>query len=408
MERWLRPWTRSPSRGSVHLLPASLRGGWSLSANGDSLTVLTDAEVFGTAKERRPRPRSRVRREKFLSELEPGRYVVHIDHGVALFSGSVNMESDGEQREFLVLEYAEGDKLYVPTDHLDRVSPYLAPNDKSPSLTRLGTAEWSRVKERVKNSARELAQELLELYAARQVATGHAFSPETPWQRELEDSFPYIETQDQRETILKVMKDMELPRPMDRLVCGDVGYGKTEVALRASFKVVNDGMQVAVLVPTTVLAQQHYATFSERLSPFPVRVEVLSRFRTRKEQAGIVEGLSLGTVDIVIGTHRLLQKDVKFKDLGLVVVDEEQRFGVAHKERLKRMRREVDLLTLSATPIPRTLYMGLAGIRDMSTMETPPEERQPVRTYVSEYNEDVIKEALLREPRAGWASVLPP
>ena len=390
-----------PQPGSVHLLPASLRGGWSLSANGDSLTVLTDAEVFGTAKERRPRPRSRVRREKFLSELEPGRYVVHIDHGVALFSGSVNMESDGEQREFLVLEYAEGDKLYVPTDHLDRVSPYLAPNDKSPSLTRLGTAEWSRVKERVKNSARELAQELLELYAARQVATGHAFSPETPWQRELEDSFPYIETQDQRETILKVMKDMELPRPMDRLVCGDVGYGKTEVALRASFKVVNDGMQVAVLVPTTVLAQQHYATFSERLSPFPVRVEVLSRFRTRKEQAGIVEGLSLGTVDIVIGTHRLLQKDVKFKDLGLVVVDEEQRFGVAHKERLKRMRREVDLLTLSATPIPRTLYMGLAGIRDMSTMETPPEERQPVRTYVSEYNEDVIKEALLRELERG-------
>ena len=291
--------------------------------------------------------------------------------------------------------------MYVPTDQLDRVSPYLAPNDQYPSLTRLGTAEWSRVKERAKNAAREMAQELLELYASRQVVEGHAVSPDSPWQRELEDSFPYEETSDQERTIREVKQDMEQVRPMDRLVCGDVGYGKTEVALRASFKTVNEGMQVGLLVPTTVLAQQHYATFSERLSPFPVRVEVLSRFRTRKEQKEVVESLGLGTVDIVIGTHRLLQKDVRFKNLGLVVVDEEQRFGVGHKERLKRMRREVDLLTLSATPIPRTLYMGLAGIRDMSTMETPPEERLPVKTYVCEYSDDVIKEAILRELERG-------
>ena len=390
-----------PPLGSVTLLSATVREGWSLPVRGGGLTLLTDSELFGTTKERRRRGRTPVKREEFLSELVPGRYVVHVDHGVARFAGSVNMESEGEMREFLALEYAGGDKLYVPTEHLDRVSPYQAPNDQSPTLTRLGTAEWSRVKERVKNSARALAQELLELHVARQIAEGHSFSPDSPWQQELEDSFPYEETLDQQGTIQEVKRDMELSRPMDRLVCGDVGYGKTEVALRAGFKVVSDGMQVGILVPTTVLAQQHYDTFSERLGPFPVRVEVLSRFRTRAEQKEVIEGLKLGTVDIVIGTHRLLQKDVKFKNLGLVVVDEEQRFGVAHKETLKRMRREVDLLTLSATPIPRTLYMGLSGIRDMSTMETPPEERQPVKTYVSEYNEDVIKEAILREIERG-------
>ena len=390
-----------PPLGSVTLASTAVREGWSLPGKGGDLLVLTDSEIFGTTKQRRRRGRTPVKREEFLSELVPGRYVVHVDHGVARFAGSVNMESEGELREFLALEYAGGDKLYVPTEHLDRISPYMAAHDQSPSLTRLGTVEWSRVKERVKTSAREMAQELLELQVSRQMAAGHSFSADTPWQQELEDSFPYEETLDQQETIHEVKKDMELQRPMDRLVCGDVGYGKTEVALRAGFKVVSDGMQVGLLVPTTVLAQQHYATFSERLSPFPVRVEVLSRFRTRAEQKDVIEGLKLGTVDIVIGTHRLLQKDVKFKNLGLVVVDEEQRFGVAHKETLKRMRREVDLLTLSATPIPRTLYMGLSGIRDMSTMETPPEERQPVKTYVSEYNEDVVKEAILREIERG-------
>ena len=391
----------SPAPGSLNLLTGALREGWILALKGGALTLLTDSEVFGMAKERRPRITTPVKREAFLSELVPGVHVVHIDHGVARFTGTTQMESGGEQKEYVVLEYAEGDKLYVPTDHLDRVSPYLAPNDQSPNLTRLGTAEWTRVKERVKNSAREMAQELLELYASRQVGEGHAFSPDSPWQQEMEDPFPYEETPDQERTIREVKQDMERAQPMDRLVCGDVGYGKTEVALRASFKTVSDNMQVGMLVPTTVLAQQHYSTFTERLSPFPIRVEVLSRFRSRKEQKEVVEGLKLGTVDIVIGTHRLLQKDVKFKNLGLVVVDEEQRFGVAHKERLKRMRREVDMMTLSATPIPRTLYMGLAGIRDLSTMETPPEERLPVKTYLSEYSDDIVKEAILRELERG-------
>ena len=391
----------SPAPGSLSLLAGTLREGWNLPLDGGWLTLFTDGEIFGTAKERRPRPRTPVRREAFLSELVPGSHVVHIDHGVARFSGTVQMDSEGETREYLVLEYAEKDKLYVPTDHLDRVSPYLDSGDRAPVLTRLGTAEWSRVKERVKTSAREMAQELVELYASRQVVAGNAISPDSPWQREMEDSFPYEETSDQERTIHEVKRDMERPLPMDRLVCGDVGYGKTEVALRASFKTVTDNRQAGVLVPTTVLAQQHYSTFIERLSPFPVRVEVLSRFRTRKEQAEVIEGLKLGTVDIVIGTHRLLQKDVKFKNLGLVVVDEEQRFGVAHKEQLKRMRREVDMLTLSATPIPRTLYMGLSGIRDMSTMETPPEERLPIKTYVCEYSDEVIKEAIVRELERG-------
>ena len=390
-----------PNRGSLTLLNGSLREGWTLDLEDDGMTLFTDSELFGTSKERRTRPKTPVKREAFLSELAPGGYVVHIDHGVARFAGTVHMDADGEQKEYLVLEYAQQDKLYVPTDHLDRVSAYQVPSDRSPNLTRLGTQEWARVKDRAKNSAREMAQDLLGLYAARQVVEGHPFSQDSPWQRELEDSFPYEETADQERTIREVKEEMELPRPMDRLVCGDVGYGKTEVALRAAFKTVSDGMQVGLLVPTTVLAQQHYATFSERLSPFPVRVEVLSRFRSGREQQEVVEGLKLGTVDIVIGTHRLLQKDVIFKNLGLVVVDEEQRFGVAHKERLKRMRKEVDMLTLSATPIPRTLYMGLSGIRDMSTMETPPEDRLPIKTYLFESSDDVIKEAILRELERG-------
>ena len=394
-----------PPPGSLVVVSGNLREGWRLpldtSINSGGTVLFTDSEIFGTAKERRPRRRTPVKRQAFLSELIPGTYVVHVDHGVASFTGTTSMDSGGEEREYLVLEYAEGDKLYVPIEHLDRVSPYLASNDRPPSLTRLGTAEWARVKERVKHAAREMAEELLELYASRQVVEGRATSPDTPWQTELEDSFPYEETEDQERTIVEVKGDLEKRQPMDRLVCGDVGYGKTEVALRAAFKTVSDGMQVGVLVPTTVLAQQHYATFTERLAPFPIRVAVLSRFRTRKEQAQVVEGLKLGTVDIVIGTHRLLQKDVRFKNLGLVVVDEEHRFGVAHKERLKRMRREVDMLTLSATPIPRTLYMGLSGIRDMSTMDTPPEERLPVKTYVSEYSDDVVKDAILRELERG-------
>ena len=310
-------------------------------------------------------------------------------------------ERTATKEEYLVLEYAESDKLYVPTDHLNRVSAYVGAQEHAPALTRLGAADWTRIKQKVKGAAREMAQELIRTNAAREIARGHEFSPDTVWQQELEDSFPYIETPDQAQAINDVKADMELSRPMDRLICGDVGYGKTEVALRAAFKTVNDGMQVGLLVPTTVLAQQHYATFTERLSPFPVRVEVLSRFRTPKEQQEVIEGLKSGEVDIVVGTHRLLQKDVQFKNLGLAVVDEEQRFGVSHKERLKQLRRQVDVLTLSATPIPRTLNMALSGLRDLSSMSSAPEERLPVKTFVSEYSEDVVKEAILREMERG-------
>ena len=414
----------TPSPGEVCILPGSLRNGWAIELPGKQaisggavrgrkrdasrpgvtrLDLLTDAELFGTVKERRQRRPRRAERgpDITLADLEPGVFVVHIDHGVARFAGTTQMGEGDDEREYLVLEYADNDKLYVPTDHLNRVSAYVGAQEHAPSLTRLGAADWTRIKQRVKGAAREMAQELIRINAAREIAEGHEFAPDNSWQRELEDSFPYIETPDQTQAIADVKTDMERTRPMDRLICGDVGYGKTEVALRAAFKTVSDGMQVGILVPTTVLAQQHYATFTERLSPFPVRVEVLSRFRTPKEQQQVVDGLQKGEVDIVIGTHRLLQKDVRFKNLGLAVVDEEQRFGVSHKERLKQLRRQVDVLTLSATPIPRTLNMALSGLRDLSSIQSAPEARLPVKTFVSEYSEDVVKEAILREMERG-------
>jgi len=400
----------APTAGQVVLLPGYLRDGWTvhLPAGGENgevttLVLLTDSELFGTVKEQRYHRRRKAEHgpEVVLADLVPGAHVVHIDHGVARFAGTTRIGDDEDEKEYLILEYAENDKLYVPTDHLDRVSAYVGAQDQPPSLTRLSTAEWARVKSRVKGATREMAQELLRINAARAIAEGHEHGSDTVWQQELEDSFPFIETPDQARAIVEVKTDMETTRPMDRLICGDVGYGKTEIALRAAFKSVNDGLQVAMLVPTTVLAQQHYATFSERLSPFPVKIEVLSRFRTPKEQQEVIEGLKDGSVDIVIGTHRLLQKDVRFKNLGLAVVDEEQRFGVSHKERLKQLRQQVDVLTLSATPIPRTLNMALAGIRDLSTMDSAPEARLPVKTFVSEYSEDVIKEAILREMERG-------
>ena len=400
----------APTAGQVVLLPGYLRDGWTihLPAGGENgevttLVLLTDSELFGTVKEQRYHRRRKAEHgpEVVLADLVPGAHVVHIDHGVAKFAGTTRIGDDEDEKEYLILEYAENDMLYVPTDHLDRVSAYVGAQDQPPSLTRLSTAEWARVKSRVKGATREMAQELLRINAARAIAEGHEHGSDTVWQQELEDSFPFIETPDQARAIVEVKTDMETTRPMDRLICGDVGYGKTEIALRAAFKSVNDGLQVAMLVPTTVLAQQHYATFSERLSPFPVKIEVLSRFRTPKEQQEVIEGLKDGSVDIVIGTHRLLQKDVRFKNLGLAVVDEEQRFGVSHKERLKQLRQQVDVLTLSATPIPRTLNMALAGIRDLSTMDSAPEARLPVKTFVSEYSEDVIKEAILREMERG-------
>ena len=389
-----------PQAGAVTVPADPISGlgdGFVLATASGKLVLLGDAEVFGVAKQRRASRRKTALRGDLLSELSLGDYVVHVEHGIGRFAGTGSAPIDEGGREFLVLDYAAGDKLYVPMDHLDRLSPYVAPTDRTPSLTRLGTQEWRRTKERVERSTREMAGELLSLYAARETVQGHAFSPDLPWLKELEGSFPYEETADQLATMDDVKADMEQIKPMDRLVCGDVGYGKTEIAVRAAFKTVLDNKQVAVLVPTTVLAQQHYGTFSQRLSAYPVRVEVLSRFRTSGEQRAIVEGLANGEIDICIGTHRLVQRDVRFAKLGLVVIDEEQRFGVAHKERLKQMRHEVDVLTLTATPIPRTLHLSMAGIRDMSTIETPPEERLPIKTYVSEFSDELVREAILRE-----------
>ena len=392
--------TKPPEASSVTVVQsegAGLGEGFELTVDGRKLVVFSDAEIFGMAKQRRTARRQTMRREAFLAELEPGDYVVHVEHGIGRFVGTGRMSDDTNGTEYLILRYAQSDKLYVPMEHLDRVTTYIAPLDHPPTLTRLGTQEWKRAKERAARSTREMAAELLSLYASRELVEGHAFPPDTTWQAEMEESFPFEETRDQLATLSEVKSDLESTKPMDRLVCGDVGYGKTEIALRAAFKAVMDGKQVAVLVPTTVLAQQHYVTFTERLSAFPTKIEVLSRFRTDAEQRRIVDGLAAGAIDICIGTHRLIQRDVRFKDLGLVVIDEEQRFGVAHKERLKQMRQEVDILTLTATPIPRTLHMSLAGVRDMSTIETPPEERLPIRTYVSEFSDELIREAILRE-----------
>jgi len=383
-----------PSPGSLTLLPGLLGEGWVM--NGDTY-LFTDTEIFGFIKQRRLLKRRPVPRHKLFVDIAPGNYVVHVEHGIARFTGVATMATKEGEKEYLVLEYAAGDKLYVPTDQIDRVTRYVGASEQPPVLSRLGTQEWTRIKQRVREAVADIARELLALYAAREVVPGFAFSRDSVWQQELEASFPYVETPDQLTVQQQVKEDMEKSKPMDRLVCGDVGYGKTEIAVRAAFKAVMDGKQVAVLVPTTVLAEQHHATFSQRFSAFPVKIEVLSRFRTPKEQQAILDGLANGTVDICIGTHRLLQKDVVFKNLGLLIIDEEQRFGVVHKEHLKKMRQEVDVLTLSATPIPRTLHMSLVGVRDMSVMETPPEDRLPVKTYVAEYDERLVREAVLRE-----------
>jgi transcription-repair coupling factor (superfamily II helicase) len=311
------------------------------------------------------------------------------------------MGAGGAEREYMQLEYAEGDRLYVPIEQTDRVAAYVGTGAGTPALHRLGTGDWTRTKKRVQAATVELARELLALYASREAAPGYAYTPDSTWQEELEAAFPYIETADQMRAIEEVKADMENARPMDRLICGDVGFGKTEVALRAAFKAVMDGKQVAVLVPTTILAQQHYNTFQSRMAAFPVTVEMLSRFRSPKAQKRILGDLAAGGVDIIIGTHRLLQKDVQFKDLGLVVVDEEQRFGVRHKERLKQLRQEVDVLTMTATPIPRTLHMAMVGVRDMSVIETPPEERLPIKTYVTAYRDSLVREVIQREIERG-------
>jgi len=386
-----------PEAGTLTLIQGQMLEGWQ--SRSLALYVYTDTEIFGWSKRRNVQRRKPVTPASFLAEVNPGDYVVHQEHGIGRFEGLVKMNMTGVEREYLLIHYAGTDKLYIPTDQLDRVTRFIGMGDSVPALSKLGTSEWTRAKAKVKENVQDIARDLLRLYSLRESAPGHAFPPdsEQPWLQELEDAFAFEETPDQKRAIDEVKADMERPRPMDRLVCGDVGYGKTEVALRAAFKAVLDQRQVAILVPTTVLALQHFNTFRERLKAYPVRVELLSRFRSDKEQKQVLEDLAFGKVDIVIGTHRLLQKDVVFFNLGLLIVDEEQRFGVVHKERLKQMRAEIDVLTMTATPIPRTLHMSLVNLRDMSVIETPPQERLPIRTTIREYDDHLVREAVLRE-----------
>lgn len=388
------------NKNQVNFFEGSLSGGCEVNYDGESQAVLfSDSEIFGWERERPRKRRSKTfdAPEFSYADLKEGDFVVHVDYGIGRFEGLVHRTIEAVERDYLKINYAEEDTLFVPVHQSDRLSHYIGPDERTPRLSRLGGAEWSATKQRVRGAVQEVAQDFLELYAKRQNAEGFIFNPDTEWQKELESSFPYSETPDQAQAILEVKQDMENQRPMDRLLCGDVGYGKTEVALRAAFKAVMNGKQVAMLVPTTILAQQHYDTFSKRLTPFPVKVEMLSRFRSPSEQAEILLGMESGEVDIVIGTHRLLQNDVIFQDLGLLIIDEEQRFGVTHKEFFKKMRTEIDVLTLTATPIPRTLYMALAGIRDISVINSPPSDRLPIHTYVGRYDPDIIRRAVIRE-----------
>jgi transcription-repair coupling factor (superfamily II helicase) len=391
----------TPEPGTVSLVQGGLTEGWTIATRGGVVALTTDRELFGFIKQRRKLRKRATHRSQFLAEVQPGDFVVHADHGIARFGGIVRRPVGDEDRDYLELRYADDDRIYVPVEQVDKVSRYSGPSGHAPRLTRLGTQEWSRARARVKAAVSIVAADLVRLYAARQMLRGHAFGDDTPWQRELEAGFPYQETEDQLEAIAAVKADMQSEQPMDRVICGDVGFGKTEVAVRAAFKAVQDGYQVAVLVPTTVLAQQHLHTFRERVAGFPVTVDVLSRFRSDSEAADVIARTRSGDIDILIGTHRMLDPNIQFQNLGLAIIDEEQRFGVTHKERLKRMRLEVDVLTLSATPIPRTMHMALSGIRDMSTIETPPETRQAVQTYVTEWDEAMVREAILHEVERG-------
>jgi len=365
---------------------------------GLGLVCLTETELFGHRRTMRRRPTyQRGTAIAAFTDLAPGDLVVHVEHGIGRYAGLVTLTVDGQPADYLLLEYAEAARLYLPVQRMAAVTKYAGSGDAAPRLDKLGATTWQRTKESVRASLREMAQDLIRLYAERQVVEGLAVASDTPWQHEFEAAFPFEETPDQLEAIRQVKADLERRQPMDRLVCGDVGYGKTEVAMRAALKVALDGHQVAVLVPTTILAEQHWNTFRERFAPYPVRVEMLSRFRSPARQKAVLAGLAGGTVDVVIGTHRLLSKDVAFKDLGLLVVDEEHRFGVSHKERLKQLRKAVHVLTLTATPIPRTLSMAMAGIRDLSVIESPPADRLAVETVVCRFDSHVIKEAIERE-----------
>ncbi len=366
------------------------------------LICLTETELFGARRSGRRRPAyQRGSTVAAFTDLAPSDLVVHVEHGIGRYGGLVTLTVDGQEGDYLLLDYAEGDRLYLPVQRMGAVSKYVGAGDGAGRIDKLGGTSWQKTKDSVRASVRQIAGDLLQLYAARQVLEGPAIGPDTPWQHEFEAAFPFEETPDQLEAIAQVRTDLERPRPMDRLVCGDVGYGKTEVAMRAAMKTAMDGRQVAVLVPTTILAQQHWTTFRDRFAPYPVRVEMLSRFRSPKAQKAVLAGLAAGTVDVVIGTHRLLSKDVVFKDLGLLVVDEEHRFGVTHKERLKQLRKTVHVLTLTATPIPRTLSMALSGIRDLSVIETPPADRLAVETVVCRFDAHLVKDAIERELARG-------
>lgn len=381
----------------IHVVHGSLSEGFRLDLRGSSLEVFSDREITGAVRRRRPTEKAERGSLIRLEELESHQLVVHLQHGIGRYLGVKSLVVQGNARDFLHLEYAKGDGVFVPIEQFDLVQRYQGIDSELARLSRVGSQEWTKARAKVKEDAEKMAQELLKLHAERETSRSHPFPPDTPWQREMEEAFPWQETEDQLRVIAEVKDDLERARPMDRLVCGDVGYGKTEVALRAAFKAAVEGRQVAVLVPTTVLAHQHYQTFCERLAAFPVRIDMLSRFRSSKEQKQTLAKLAEGEVDIVIGTHRILSKDVVFKQLGLLVIDEEHRFGVRQKERIKEFKANVDVLAMTATPIPRTLNMALMGIRDMSVIETPPEDRVPIKTYLFESHPDVIKGAITRE-----------
>lgn len=362
------------------------------------LSVISDIEVFGEYKKKKAKASKRgIDKIKSFTELKVGDYVVHVNHGIGVYKGIKQLEVEGHKKDYLELAYEGGDKLYVPAEQLDLIQKYIGSEGKAPKITKLGGSEWTKLKNKVKKSIMDIAEDLLKLYAVRSTMKGFRYSKDTIWQKQFEDEFIYEETPDQLTAIEDIKSDMESDKSMDRLLCGDVGYGKTEVAVRAAFKAVMDGKQVAFLVPTTILAEQHYNNFIKRFSDFPVKVDMISRFRTSAQQKATIKKVKEGNVDILIGTHRILQKDVMFKDLGLLIIDEEQRFGVTHKEKIKNLKKNVDVLTLTATPIPRTLHLSLTGVRDISVIETPPEERYPIQTYVVEFNEQLIKDAIQRE-----------
>ncbi|HWO94952.1 MAG TPA: transcription-repair coupling factor [Bacillus sp. (in: firmicutes)] len=384
-------------QGKVQIMQGDLQAGFELPMQ--KLAVLTEEELFKkrAKKTQRRQKLSNAERIKSYSELNVGDHVVHINHGIGRYLGIETLEINGIHKDYIHIKYEGSDKLYVPVEQIDQVQKYVGSEGKEPKLYKLGGNDWKKVKKKVESSVQDIADDLIKLYAEREASKGYAFSPDGDMQRSFETSFPYQETEDQLRSIQEIKRDMERERPMDRLLCGDVGYGKTEVAIRAAFKAINDGKQVAFLVPTTILAQQHYETIRERFQDYPINIGLLSRFRTRKQLQETTKGLKNGTVDIVVGTHRLLSKDVVYKDLGLLIIDEEQRFGVTHKEKIKQMKTNVDVLTLTATPIPRTLHMSMLGVRDLSVIETPPENRFPVQTYVAEYNPGLVREAIERE-----------